>query len=155
MTTVLSTLGELILGKVKQPELGGLGGGGLQKEGRPRVGCSPQCLGLPLSSPNWLYSIYCSQALRPMRSGRSAGVATGKAPRNLRIPVVPGKLQGLGLLQAGGDLVQPGRIQGCWVGGQKNAHPFLGLPEARQVPKAKAQSPRGQRCPGGGKGTPR
>lgn len=77
MTTVPSTLGELILGKVKQPELGGLWEGGWvsKRKGDPAWAAVPRCLGLPLSSPNWLYSIYCSQAPRPMRSGRSAGVA--------------------------------------------------------------------------------
>lgn len=70
-------------------------------------------------------------------------MATGKATGNLGVHVVPGKVQGLRFLQAGGDLVplQPGRIQGCWD--DKNVQPFLWLSEARQVPGRENPEPEG------------
>lgn len=53
MTTVLSTLGELILGKVKQPELGGLWEGEWvsKRKGDPAWAAVPRCLGPPSLLP--------------------------------------------------------------------------------------------------------
>lgn len=79
-----------------------------------------------------------------------------KATRNLRTPWVPGKVQGLRFLPAQErDLVllQLGRIKGCQGNKRVSSH-FSGCQRPVKCSGAKAQSFRGQRRPGGGKGIP-
>lgn len=66
-----------------------------------------------------------------------------KSTRNLRVPGIPGKVQGLRFLQAGEKrLGSPStrEKQGLWKG-QKSVQPFLRLPEASQVPRSESAEP--------------
>lgn len=106
---------------------------GLQRNGNPDWVTVPR--NLPPTPSNCLSSVYCSPALRTTRSCRSPGMAGVKATRNLRTPGVPGKVQGLRFLPAGGKrLGSPSARENQRLpGGQKSVQPFFGLPEASQV----------------------
>lgn len=57
--------------------------------------------------------------------------------------MAPGKLQGLGLLQAGGDLVQPGRIQGLLGGGTKECPSVSGAARGQAGAQSESTEPEG------------